>query len=73
MYTLSHEQSAKVGGGVCPVCLATAAGAAIGASGVTLALTSHQILLFAAGSLILSSSMVWAMYHSDISAFSETL
>ena len=73
MYTLSQEQSYNVFGGVCPICLATATGAAIGASGVTLALSTHQILLFAAGSLILSSSMVWAMYHSDIAALSAIL
>lgn len=70
MYTLSQDQSKAVGAGICPICLATATGAAIGASGVTLALSTNHVLLLACGSLILTSSLVWAMYHSDISAYS---
>lgn len=64
MYTLSYEEIKSVSGAGCPICLATAATAAFGASGVAIALTSNQLALLAAGGFILTSSLLYAMLHS---------
>ncbi len=64
MYTLSAELTFQVVGGACPICLATAAGAALGASGMTLAITSQQFILLGIGAFILTGSMLYALYHS---------
>ncbi len=68
MYTLSKEELNNVVGGGCPLCLATAAGAALGASGMAIALTTKQLALLMAGSFIFSGSILYACFHSNENA-----
>lgn len=62
MYTLTSDQIAQVAGG-CPICLATSACAFLGVSGIAVAFTTNQLLLFAVGGIVFTSSILYGIYH----------
>lgn len=64
MYTLSKDEISQVSGG-CPVCAMTTVCAAIGASGVAVGIPSNQLILFAAGGLLLTFSLAYSLYHTN--------